>query len=111
MIHSVKGLAEIYKACNQCSLIIPISIQFLMDEIQHLNQVVAGRATWEATELVNINMWADEGPDPLNEKPLQALAKEGSEAKVPKVIFRFRTRHFINRYVKFLFIRAWPRVS
>ena len=99
MIHSVKGFAEIYKARNHCSLVILTSIQFLMDEIQHLNEVVAGRAPREATKLVNINMGADVGPYPLYKEPLQALAEEGSKAKVPKVVFRFWALYFVYWYM------------
>ena len=60
-----------------------VSIKFSVDEIQHEDEVVVDRATREATKLVNIYVGADVRPYPLDQEPLQALAKERGESQVP----------------------------
>ena len=82
MVHSVKGLTKIYKAGQYSILVSATGIEFSVDEIEHLYEIVVDGATRKSAKLVNINVVLDVWPDPLYKKPLQSLAKEGSKSEV-----------------------------
>ena len=60
-----------------------VGVKFALDKVQHKDEVVVDRAARESTKLVNIYVGADVRPYPLDQEPLQALAKERGESQVP----------------------------
>ena len=71
-------------------------VKVLVDKVKHLDQIVVHRTTRESSKLVQVNVWGNIGPYPLDQEPLKAFAEEGGEAKVTEVIFSLRDGDFVD---------------
>ena len=111
MINPVECLAKVNKTSQDSSRLLVASVNISLDEVEHENKVMLYRAARKSTKLIKVNMVLNIGPDPFDEKPFQALADEGCEAKVSKFILRLRLGNLVNREMVFLLVRLWPAVS
>ena len=78
-----------------------------MDEVHHLYQVVIDRAAWQAPKLVQVNVWGNVWPDPLDEEPFKAFAEKWGETKISEIIFGLGDRNFVDWEV--IFLLEWVR--
>ena len=68
------------------------------------------RAARQATKLINVNMMAYIGPDPLDEEPFQPLAEEWGQSKISQLILRLGLWNFVDGEVMFFLVGFGPAV-